>query len=178
MSHNNNSSNHTVKSNSLPVVLPPPPIQQQNSNYSSLLNKPDESTISLRSTTMTIENDYFKERQIRWGNILVEIWIMTSGTYARAERYEEAHKAIMEADEFTYSHNADVWHQIGKNCLQEGSPEKAVDAFKRALSIDPDHILTHQSLSSVYLSINQVELAEQLLERSTRGLGWNQAEAW
>lgn len=159
-------------------------VPHQTSNYSSLLDKVDESTISLVSatamttTTTTIENAYSKERQIRWHNILIDIWIMTSATYARALRFEEAHKAIMEADELTFGVNADVWHQVGQNCLLEGLSDRAVEAYKRALSIDPDHILTHISLSSVYLTMNQVELAEQLLQRSTRGLGWNQTEAW
>ncbi|KAI8083457.1 hypothetical protein BDF21DRAFT_416009 [Thamnidium elegans] len=182
ISRNNSSSNNTVKSNTLSVP-------HQTSNYSSLLDKVDESTVSLVSATTTttttttttpntIENDYFKERQIRWHNILVDIWIMTSATYARAHRFEEAHKAIIEADELTLGVNADVWHQVGKNCLLEGLGDRAVEAYKRALSIDPEHISTHISLSSVYLSMDQVELAEQLLQRSTRGLGWNQTEAW
>lgn len=106
------------------------------------------------------------------------MWVMTSATYAIAKRFEEAHKAIMEADLLTCSLNAHVWHQIGKNSLHEGNRDRAIDAFKRALSIDPEHIATHISLSSVYLSMRQFELVEQLLERSTKGLGWNETESW
>ncbi|KAI9268540.1 hypothetical protein EDC94DRAFT_514031 [Helicostylum pulchrum] len=178
-------SSHRLESRSLNKVTED---EEDNDEEDYVPEKVDESTISLVSATTTTttttptttieKNDYFKERQIRWHNILVDIWIMTSATYARALLFEEAHKAIMEADELTFGANADVWHQVGKNCLLEGLSDRAVDAYKRALSIDPDHISTHISLSSVYLSMGHVELAEQLLQKSTRGLGWNQTEAW
>lgn len=156
MSRHNSSSNNTVKS--------------------SIAVKPlAESTVSLIST---IEYDFFKQYQLRWQDLLVQIWIMTSATYSRAQRYEESYKAILEADQLTFGLDANVWNQIGKNSLHQGNQDRALDAFKRALSIDPEHIATHISLSSVYLSMHQFELAEQLLERSTKGLGWNKTESW
>lgn len=171
-------------------------LQQQNSTYSSLLNK-QESSANLSSTPLQQQqknlekNAYFNERQSRWQEILVSIWIMTSATYARSQRFEDAYKAIGEADQLTYGLNADVWNQIGLIILLEGHApsnkkktthgdyqDRAIEAFKRALSIDPEHVPSHISLSSLYLSIGQFELAEQLLERSTKGLGWNKTEAW
>lgn len=171
--------------------------QQQSSTYSSLLNK-QESTSNLTTTVQQQQknlekNAYFNERQSRWQEILVSIWIMTSATYARSQRFEDAYKAIGEADQLTYGLNADVWNQLGLIIVLEGNSsnkkkstatalgdyqDRAIEAFKRALSIDPEHVPTHISLSSLYLSIEQFELAEQLLERSTKGLGWNKTEAW
>lgn len=175
--------------------------QQQSSTYSSLLNK-QESSSNLTTTVQQQQqqqqknlekNAYFLERQSRWQDILVSIWIMTSATYARSQRFEDAYKAIAEADQLTYGLNADVWNQIGLIIVLEGNAsssnnkkksalgdyqERAIEAFKRALSIDPEHVPTHISLSSLYMSIEQFELAEQLLERATKGLGWNKTEAW
>jgi cytochrome c-type biogenesis protein CcmH/NrfG len=106
---------------------------------------------------------------------------MASATYTRAQRYDEAFKAISEADQLTNGNSADVWHQIGLIILKQRGADyqdRALEAFKKALSIDPEHVTTHTSLASVYLDMEQVELAEQLLERSAKGLGWNQTEAW
>lgn len=111
---------------------------------------------------------------------------MASATYTRAQRFDEAFKAIAEADQLTHGLDADVWHQIGtiaatastssKNSAQQ--QDRALDAFKRALSIDPHHVATHTALASMYVGLEQFELAEQLLEKTTKGLGWNQTEAW
>ncbi|KAG2196906.1 hypothetical protein INT47_005130 [Mucor saturninus] len=151
MSRQNSSSNNTVKS-----AIP----------SSSIISLTNQVNVNLRA---------FEDR---WQALLVQIWVMTSATYALAQRFEDAHKAIMEADVLTSGLDAHVWHQIGKNSLHEGNQDRAIDAFKRALSIDPEHIATHISLSSVYLSMRQFELVEQLLERSTKGLGWNETESW
>lgn len=125
-------------------------------------------------------NEALKQYKKRWQDILVKLWIMTSASYASTQRMEEAHQALLEADGLTFGLSADVWHRLGKNNLHEGNGDMkvALDAFKRALSIDPEHIATHISLSSVYLNMHQFELAEQLLERSTKGLGWNETESW
>jgi tetratricopeptide (TPR) repeat protein len=158
--------------------------QQQQSSYFSILpqlNQQDQQSTSSSPVSTVHKNAYYAVRQDRWQMILVKIWIMASATYTRAQRCDEAFKAIAEADQLTSGNNADVWHQIGLIIMRQRGPDyldRALDAFKRALSIDPEHVATHTSLASVYLDIQQVELAEQLLERSTKGLGWNQTEAW
>ncbi|RCI01080.1 hypothetical protein CU097_014707 [Rhizopus azygosporus] len=105
---------------------------------------------------------------------------MASQSYLKDKQYEDAAKAIEEADQLTNGESAQVWHQIGLIILaaEKGSCHKAIDAFKMALTIDSDHVPSTISLASVYLDINQYELAEQLLEKTTKGLGWNQPEAW
>ncbi|KAI8643110.1 hypothetical protein BD408DRAFT_415282 [Parasitella parasitica] len=140
---------------------------------------------SLIRTSSAIERDaYFYQWQKQWQCILNRIWTMTSATYVNAKQYREAFLTIVEADQLTHGYDADVWNQIGtiaafihteKGAQQQ---EQSVDAFKRALSIDPDHIASHISLASMYVEMGQFELAEQLLEKITRGLGWNQIEAW
>ncbi|GAN06464.1 hypothetical protein MAM1_0124c05948 [Mucor ambiguus] len=165
---------------------------QNNSSYFSTLqqhmsNSNQESSMQLPVKSSLIAKDaYFARREKQWQCILIKIWIMASATYTRAHRFDEAFKAIAEADQLTHGLDADVWHQIGiiavtasnsgkKSAQQQ---DRALDAFKRALSIDPHHVATHTALASMYVGLDQFELAEQLLEKTTKGLGWNQTEAW
>ncbi|CEP19058.1 hypothetical protein [Parasitella parasitica] len=132
----------------------------------------------------TARDAYCHRRREQWQCILNKIWIMASAAYARAQRYEEALRAIAEADALTHGLDADVWNQIGTIAAlintKKGAPqhEQSVDAFKRALSIDPDHAVSHISLAARYIEMGKFELAEQLLEKTTKGLGWSQTEAW
>lgn len=141
-----------------------------------------ESSITLPALTASAaKNAYFIRRQEQWQCILVKIWIMTSATFARAQRFEEAYKAIAEADQLTRGLDADVWNQIGTIAVlntKKGAHDRSLDAFKRALTINPHHVAAHISLASMYIKLEQYELAEQLMEKTTKGLGWNQTEAW
>ncbi|KAI9481221.1 MAG: hypothetical protein EXX96DRAFT_635056, partial [Benjaminiella poitrasii] len=123
---------------------------------------------------------YHCQREARWCSLLVQIWIMISDTYRLTEQFEEAIKALLEADQLTKGQNADVWHRIGLILLStpQESEITAVDAFNKALSIDSDHVATQISLGSFYVNTQQFDLAEELLKSATHGLGWNQPEAW
>ena len=154
-------------------------LPSQQTTYTSLLNKEEIPAVTTKGPTT--KNEYVNERQARWQNILIDLWIMTSATYVKSRRFDDAFKAILEADQLTMGLNADVWNQIGLVILQERNAQfhhRALDAFKRALTIDPEHLQTHLSLASVYIDLQEYELAEQLLERATKGLGWNRTEAW
>lgn len=166
---------------------------QNSSSYFSTLqqhmassNQESSAQLPAKSSPV-IKNAYFARREKQWQWILIKIWTMASATYTRAQRFDEAFKAIAEADQLAHGLDADVWHQIGtiaatastsssKKGVQQ--PDRALDAFKRALSIDPHHVAAHTALASVYVGLDQFELAEQLLEKTTKGLGWNQTEAW
>lgn len=118
------------------------------------------------------------ELERQWGKVLVDIWTMFGATCVQSQRYEEAWKALNEADQLTHGQNGTVWYYIGRLLKEQHARDRALDAFKRGLTIDPQHVLIHIALASLYLDMNQYELAEQLLESTTKGLGWNQAEAW
>lgn len=151
----------------------------------STANQESSLQLPVKSTPVT-KDAYFTRREKQWQWILIKIWIMASATYTQTQRFEEAFKAISEADQLTCGLDADVWHQIGtiavtvSNSSKKGAQqqERSLDAFKRALSINPHHVAAHTALASMYIALGQFELAEQLLEKTTKGLGWNQTEAW
>lgn len=79
----------------------------------------------------------------------------------------------------------DVWHQLGVLCLfkykteQGDDLERALDAFKKALMLDPYHTAAQVDLASAYIDIQEWELALGLLDQATQGgPGWDNAEAW
>lgn len=129
-------------------------------------------------STLVFQQAEKDDNKEHWKQMVVQLWIMASSSYLRNKQYDEAFKAIQEADQLTDSVNADVWHQIGKILTAQGQRAAALDAFKKTLVIEPEHELTCISLASAYLDMNEYELAEYLLEKTTRGTGWNQPEAW
>ncbi|KAG1224001.1 hypothetical protein G6F35_004302 [Rhizopus arrhizus] len=129
-------------------------------------------------STLVFQQAEKDDNKEHWKQMVVQLWIMASSSYLRNKQYNEAFKAIQEADQLTDSVNADVWHQIGKILTAQGQRAAALDAFKKTLVIEPEHGLTCISLASAYLDMNEYELAEYLLEKTTRGTGWNQPEAW
>ncbi|KAI8987068.1 hypothetical protein BDB01DRAFT_593512 [Pilobolus umbonatus] len=145
-----------------------------------------ESSTTLETEQSVEENITITKRQGQWQAILIQLWIRVSQSYSKSHRFEEAYKAIQEADQLSVGLNADVWAQTGSIILEDGRKKvddndkqtRAIDAFKKALSIDPNHVGAHISLASIYIYLKEIELAEQLLERITKGAGWNQVEAW
>ncbi|KAI7899995.1 uncharacterized protein BX663DRAFT_488743 [Cokeromyces recurvatus] len=142
---------------------------QKSSSLSSQIS------LDVQKNKATFKHGYDRQHESRWRSILVRIWIMVCNSYQNLQQFEEAFKAIEEAEQLTYGHDADVWHQVG---LLKNDDKMALEAFKKALSIDPNHIATHISLASLYLSMKEFDLAEDLLQNVTHGLGWNQPKAW
>jgi tetratricopeptide (TPR) repeat protein len=145
----------------------------------SFTSQTDSKTLDQESKAVTEEpNIYYKYRKDRWQKLLIQLWIMTSQTYARADRYDEAFEALSETDELA-SNDADVWTQLAFLVYHHKKDEaSAIDALKKALSIDPEHVKAHVLLATIYHSMDEIELAEGLLERVTKGQGWDQTEAW
>lgn len=81
--------------------------------------------------------------------------------------------------------DADVWCQLGELCIKASKFQEqqelwdvGLDAFKKALTLDPDHAKALVSLSSAFITMQEFEVAEGYLERVTKGRGWDNAEAW
>ncbi|KAI9280768.1 hypothetical protein BY458DRAFT_430418 [Sporodiniella umbellata] len=169
------------KTNSEDPLLSFPSIRKKKDRANSM--KSTRSTpVSLRSSSRKhLPNISLADYQERWQQILVKLWILTSQSCLKNHQTKEALRALYEADQLTGGTSAEVWYQIGETYLsyqRDHEKQQAVDAFHMALALDPEHVLSSISLASIHLDVNKTELAEYLLEKTTKGLGWNQAEAW
>ncbi|KAI8374621.1 uncharacterized protein BYT42DRAFT_413505 [Radiomyces spectabilis] len=132
------------------------------------------------------KNQYLRRQRLRWHQLLVRLWLMSTSSFIKAGRFPEASAALLEAEQLGL-HDADVWHQLGRLCLcaqqdagqtKDGLTDTALEAFKKALSLDGNHTETHVSMASTYIGLGEWELADGLLDRTIKGLGWDHAEAW
>ncbi|KAI7878419.1 protein prenylyltransferase [Lichtheimia hyalospora FSU 10163] len=131
-------------------------------------------TITHSSTQTT----FIRTMRERWQKLLVQLWLMSTSTFIRAGRIDEAGKAVSEAEQLGLV-DSDVWQHIGRVCSQRTSdPETALDAYHKALTLDPEHLGTHIDLASLYMGLDEYEVAQGLLERATQARGWDCAEAW
>ncbi|KAI8147176.1 hypothetical protein BJV82DRAFT_665280 [Fennellomyces sp. T-0311] len=142
------------------------------------------STISAIITKPT--HFYTRYQRDRWYHLLVKLWLMSTTTFIRAGRLEEATKAIVEAEQQLLAgrmNDASVWYQLGMVCIQKAKTtdqlyETGLDALKKALAIDPDHIDALVAMARCFIDLEEWEIAEGLLDRATHGFGWDHAPAW
>lgn len=174
------------------------------SSYSGSRRGSDATTLVGPSSTSK-ENAFGRAQRQRWNTLVVKLWVMCTSSFIKAGRLNEAVQAILEAEELGLT-DADVWHQLGLLCLKAYQVKKAsahdkksdgnddddeddeelyntaLDAFKKALAIDPDHIQTHVDMAATWIEHQdreaEWELAEALLDRTTKSLGWDHEEAW
>ncbi|KAF7305491.1 hypothetical protein HMN09_00801900 [Mycena chlorophos] len=118
-----------------------------------------------------------------------DLWLMSAATFRRLGKIEQAKGAIQEA-EVKDEGNPGVWVQLGLYHLALGQKQHAIDALQKALFINPDDVAASVHLSRVYLTPEDEEQAEALIEPSTvdlvagmlahlsRGPGWDVPEVW
>ena len=104
---------------------------------------------------------------------------MSAATFRRWGKLEQCLVAIQEAETLD-PENADVWVQLGLYhvSLAPTSTEPALSSFIKSLLLRRDYPPAVVSLSKVYLSTGQVELAHSLLNQLTQDAGWDVPEAW
>ncbi|KAI9484821.1 hypothetical protein BDB00DRAFT_109803 [Zychaea mexicana] len=154
--------------------------------------RPSNTTATISSIIDKPTHFYTRYQRDRWYHLLVKLWLMSTTTFIRAGRLEEATKAIVEAEQqllVGQMNDASVWYQLGLVCIQKAKKvattvdqaklhDTGLDAFKKALAIDPDHIEALVAMARCFIDMEEWELAEGLLDRATRGYGWDNAEAW
>ncbi|KAI9258783.1 hypothetical protein BDA99DRAFT_514132 [Phascolomyces articulosus] len=162
---------------------------RSNSFSGSTLSLASNTSTAVSTTTQNASNNasaFVRNQRERWHQLLVKLWLMSTNTFIKSGRFEEASKAIVEAEQLGLM-DAVVWHQLGQLCIQTYKKEEpdnkelleiGLDAYKKALMLEPDHIQTHVDLASAYMDMNEWELAEGLLERATKGSGWDRPQAW
>ncbi|KAI0350274.1 hypothetical protein OH77DRAFT_1431143 [Trametes cingulata] len=125
--------------------------------------------------------------------LLSNLWLMSSATFRRLGKIEQARGAIQEAEVRDESNPA-VWVQLGLYYLALDEDRKALEAFQKALFIAPNDVSATIHLCRVYLAAVQdhgksragmepsdrdnVDLAVGLLSALTKGAGWDVPEAW
>jgi Flp pilus assembly protein TadD len=76
------------------------------------------------------------------------------------------------------STNAEAWNYLGLAYHQAGQPNEAVDAYKKALSLDQNLVEVHYNLGCLWLEQNRPELAKGELTAYTLHRGDNAPEGW
>ena len=67
---------------------------------------------------------------------------------------------------------------MGLLLLEQNKVEEAMVAFGKAVFLEPQHVIGSMLLGRSNLLLSKYALADGLLRKVTRGLGWNCAEAW
>ncbi|KAG0353593.1 hypothetical protein BGZ54_002181 [Gamsiella multidivaricata] len=116
-------------------------------------------------------------RTTRANKVLATLWLMSASAFGRLDRMEEALKAIEEAERVDAS-NPDVWYQLGLLYAAQGDQETASVSYSKALALAPYHAACLTRVGRSYLEAGSLEMAENMLETTTKSQGWSNAEAW
>ena len=68
--------------------------------------------------------------------------------------------------------NADAHSMLGYGYRKQGTFDKSMDYYQRALKLDSNHRGAHEYLGELYLDMNQVENAEKQLAALKRACPW------
>ncbi|KAK1228134.1 hypothetical protein PQX77_008817 [Marasmius sp. AFHP31] len=152
--------------------------------------EPPPPPAALPSSTQTTK---WSSRTTKENRLLSDLWLMSAATFRRLGKIEQAKGAIQEA-EVRDEGNSGVWVQLGLYHLAMGQKHHAIDAFQKALFIDPDDVGACVHLARVYLSPpptssslsptsthptpENIDLVAGLLSHLTEGRGWDVPEAW
>ncbi|KAK3842121.1 MAG: hypothetical protein J3R72DRAFT_143282 [Linnemannia gamsii] len=116
-------------------------------------------------------------RTARANKVLVTLWLMSASAFRRLARMEDAQKAVEEAERVDAS-DPDVWYQLGLLYAAQEDQETATVSFSKALALAPYHAACLARVGRSYLDAGSYEMAEGILESTTKSLGWDNAEAW
>ncbi|KAI8363521.1 hypothetical protein B0O80DRAFT_15574 [Mortierella sp. GBAus27b] len=116
-------------------------------------------------------------RNARANKVLATLWLMSASAFRRLDRMEEALKAIEEAERVDAS-NPEVWYQLGLLYTAQGDHSTASVSYSKALALAPHHSACLTRVGQSYLEAGSLEMAESMLETTTRCEGWSSAEAW
>ncbi|KAF8933122.1 hypothetical protein BGZ47_011022 [Haplosporangium gracile] len=134
----------------------------------SLLSAP---VVVQRPTTKSIQ------RTSRANKVLATLWLLSASAFRRLDRMEESLRAIEEAEHIDAS-NPDVWYNLGLLYAAQGDQETASVSFSKALALAPYHPACLTRVGQSYLETGSLEMAESVLDTTTKSQGWNSAEAW
>ncbi|KAF9340278.1 hypothetical protein BGZ91_002780 [Linnemannia elongata] len=136
-------------------------------------------TKSLLSAPVAVQRPTTKsvQRTSRANKVLATLWLLSASAFRRLDRMEEALRAIEEAENIDAS-NPDVWYNLGLLYAAQGDQETASVSFSKALALAPYHPACLTRVGQSYLEAGSLEMAESVLDTTTKSQGWNSAEAW
>ncbi|KAI8089965.1 uncharacterized protein BX664DRAFT_386363 [Halteromyces radiatus] len=133
--------------------------------------------------------------------VLCELWLVSAEWFVAQGQWEEASKAISEAEQVCPGH-PDVWSLLGQISRMkqdsiidhhkdddddDGEPDDIKERFQttmaryyfeKGVSIDSSHMDCQIGLAKLYMEQQQTCLAEGILISLTKSVGWHSAEAW
>ncbi|KAG0074580.1 hypothetical protein BGZ90_010635 [Linnemannia elongata] len=136
-------------------------------------------TKSLLSAPVAVQRPTTKsvQRTSRANKVLATLWLLSASAFRRLDRMEEALRAIEEAENIDAS-NPDVWYNLGLLYAAQGDQETASVSFSKALALAPYHPACLTRVGQSYLEAGSLEMAESVLDTTTKSQGWNSVEAW
>ncbi|KAK7039453.1 hypothetical protein R3P38DRAFT_2899579 [Favolaschia claudopus] len=191
---------HLRRSNSTPdfhAVLRPTSYQA-----SSIHSRPNMGSLIRRNSitpsisppppppTLPAAQTKWSHRTARETRLESDLWLMSAATFRRLGKIEQAKGSVQEA-EVKDEGNPAVWVQLGLYYVALGHMQHAIEAFQKALFIDPDDVSASVHLCRLYLTPegssrtaedevdpNNVDLVAGMLGHLTRGAGWDVPEVW
>ncbi|KAG5338199.1 hypothetical protein C0989_008017 [Termitomyces sp. Mn162] len=164
---------------------------------SSFLHNPNDRTPTVSPPPLPVPPSappQDRKRNLRVAHrerLIADLWLMSAATFRRLGKIDQAKGAIQEA-EVKDEGNPRVWVQLGLYYITQDQQEHAIDAYQKALFINPDDVSASVHLARLFLArhetqaelststgtSNDVDLTAGLLSHLTRGNGWHVPEAW
>ena len=104
--------------------------------------------------------------------------VMSSIMLQDMPRYRGALVPLLEQATLLFPDNKDMWNNLGYVRASTGKKEAAVDAYKKALAIDPSFVMARRNLESLLgrtFAVQAVKAEEPLLKNVERAIA---AEQW
>ncbi|ORY92222.1 hypothetical protein BCR43DRAFT_479395 [Syncephalastrum racemosum] len=125
-----------------------------------------------------------RTRQKGSARLLCDLWLVAARLYLQQQRWDEALKAVEEAEQIEWSTYADLWCVLGQVRFaqppqdEENSLTTAIACFLKGLACDTNDVGCRLWLARACTAVQQDTMAQGILDRLTRGPGWDCPEAW
>lgn len=125
-----------------------------------------------------------RTRQKGSARLLCDLWLVAARLLLQQQRWDEALKAVEEAEQIEWSTYADLWCVLGQVRFtqppqdEEISLATAIACFLKGLACDTNDVGCRLWLARACMVTGQTTMAEGILDRLTRGSGWDCPEAW
>ncbi|KAG2225420.1 hypothetical protein INT45_010056, partial [Circinella minor] len=144
----------------------------RSNSLSSIYTLPQPTTIPPRIPML------LRLRQEQAARILSNLWLLSASFFIKLGKNEEALKAIEEAESANCSSNPQVWCTFGQLFLADKNTDHAIESFEKGLVTNVNDVDSSVWLARVYIEMDDLDIAEGILDSVTKGPGWDCAEAW